>query len=86
MMRDSSPPEAMRASGRSSSPGFGETRNSAVSIPRDVHADSGGWFSLKRTSKRVRFMASSASVASSALANCVAAFRRRADNTLAASR
>ena len=34
MMRESSPPDAMRASGRSSSPGLGETRNSAVSMPR----------------------------------------------------
>src|SRR5438552_4095771 len=35
-MRDSSPPEAIRARGRSSSPGFGESRNSAVSSPRSV--------------------------------------------------
>ena len=34
MMRDSSPPETMRASGRRSSPGLGETKNSAASMPR----------------------------------------------------
>ena len=33
MMRESSPPETMRASGRRSSPGFGETKNSAASMP-----------------------------------------------------
>ena len=38
MTRDSSPPETMRASGRSSSPGFGETKNSAWSMPRSLHA------------------------------------------------
>ena len=38
MMRDSSPPEAIRASGRSSSPGLGESRNSARSRPRSVHS------------------------------------------------
>ena len=37
MIRDSSPPEAIRASGRSSSPGLGESRNSARSSPRSVH-------------------------------------------------
>ena len=36
MMRDSSPPEAIRASGRSSSPGLGDSRNSARSSPRSV--------------------------------------------------
>ena len=34
MTRDSSPPETMRASGRRSSPGFGDTKNSAWSMPR----------------------------------------------------
>src|SRR5207253_2201202 len=33
IIRDNSPPETMRASGRRSSPGFGETKNSATSIP-----------------------------------------------------
>ena len=37
MIRDSSPPETMRASGRRSSPGLGETKNSATSIPSAVH-------------------------------------------------
>ena len=37
MIRESSPPETMRASGRRSSPGFGETKNSAASMPRAVH-------------------------------------------------
>ena len=40
-MRDSSPPETIRASGRSSSPGFGDTKNSAASIPRALQAASG---------------------------------------------
>ena len=38
MTRESSPPDTIRASGRSSSPGFGETKNSAWSIPRAPQA------------------------------------------------
>ena len=41
MMRDSSPPDTIRASGRRSSPGFGDTKNSAASMPRALQADSG---------------------------------------------
>ena len=37
-MRESSPPEAMRASGRASSPAFPEKRNSAWSTPRGAEA------------------------------------------------
>ena len=40
MTRDNSPPDTIRASGRRSSPGFGETKNSAWSSPRSLHADS----------------------------------------------
>src|SRR5947207_2179564 len=46
--RDSSPPETMRASGRRSSPGFGETKNSARSVPLADHSPS-GTLSAKRT-------------------------------------
>src|SRR5258708_17802999 len=34
MTRDSSPPDTILASGRRSSPGLGETKNSAASVPR----------------------------------------------------
>ena len=61
MMRDSSPPDTMRASGRRSSPGFGETKNSAGRCPRSVHGALGRGAASNRTSNRVRSIASSPS-------------------------
>ena len=40
-MRDNSPPETIRASGRGSSPALGERKNCAASIPLAVHDGSG---------------------------------------------
>ena len=76
MIRDSSPPDTIRASGRRSSPGFGETKNSAASMPRALHSDSGSAPSAKRTSNRVRSIASRESIATSRRANAAAARRR----------
>ena len=75
----------MRASGRSSSPGFGETKNSAASIPRADQAPSASG-SPNRTSKRVRSMASSAASSSMPRANVAAARRRAAASDSAAAR
>ena len=50
MIRDSSPPETIRASGRRSSPRLGDTKNSTVSRPVAVHAGSGRGSALNRTS------------------------------------
>ena len=50
MMRESSPPETMRASGRRSSPGFGETKNSARRCRCAVQAASGS--GARRTGPR----------------------------------
>ena len=41
MMRESSPPDAMEAMGRSGSPGLGEMRNSTSSMPAAVGFASG---------------------------------------------
>ncbi len=62
MMRESSPPDAIRASGRRSSPGFGDSMNSAVSRPFSVQAEldelsTGMASGRKTTSNRVFSMA-----------------------------
>src|SRR5438034_416395 len=64
MMRDSSPPEATRASERGSSPGFVERKNSTSSQPSGPSARPS--VSAKRTSKRAPVSASASSSAASA--------------------
>ena len=82
-MRESSPPEAMRARGLRSSPGLGESRNSAVSSPRSVHVEvsaeplgAGTASGENATWNRVRSMASRASSAWTFFSRSRAAARR----------
>ena len=63
MIRLSSPPEAMRARARSSSPGLGEMRNSTTSRPVGIQVvvsegSADGVSGVKSTLKRVFSMAS----------------------------
>ncbi len=85
MTRDSSPPDTILASGRRSSPTFGDRNNSPLSMPASVHCPSDSEV-VSRTSNLVRSIARSASSASTSFANRGAASRRLADSFLAAVR
>ncbi len=85
MILDNSPPETMRARGRSSSPGFGEMNSSACSVPSAVHCASLE-HAVNRTSHLVRAMARSASERASAEDRAVAASRRRVEIAPASDR
>src|SRR5438067_971426 len=75
--RDSSPPEAMRESGRSSSPGLGLSRSSAVSSPRGpIPAMAPSPAASKRTEISLRAIPSAESSCATALLKAPAADRR----------
>src|SRR5438876_683170 len=80
--RDNSPPEAMRSSGRRSSPGFGEIRNSTWSMPSAPPQPSSS--AVKRSSKRAFSMPISASSLCASFSSFRAASRRRAESAPAA--
>ena len=83
--RESSPPDAIRARGLRSSPGFGDRKNSALSTPRSPHS-SAALSGPNRTSKRQFGIASPASSPSTRFANDDAAACRWPDSTRAAAR
>ena len=83
MMRESSPPDTIRARGRSPSPTLAERKNSARSKPRGVQPDSGAG-SENRTSRRAPSMASSDKACSISSQNRVAASRRAFESNPAA--
>src|SRR5437899_506746 len=84
IVRESSPPEATRASGRTSSPGLVESRNSTRSSPRGDTSSSSARSSPIR--KRERSMPSARSSRSTAGPRRSAAARRRSESAATSAR